>query len=64
MNTDLIVKVNRLFESADPRAEDIQLTVNHGELVQILTSLQTTDMYHRACEEALVKTVAKRKEME
>jgi len=61
---DLLVRVEKLFKEADPRATDLALRgLTHGDVAQLYVALQVTDWHNRVSEEVLLATMKKRKEI-
>lgn len=58
---ELLNRVSALFEKANPKAENLQLTLSHGELAQILVALKVTDYHNQVSQEVLIQTIKKRK---
>lgn len=58
---ELLDRVAKLFKETPSNATEVTLTVNHGELAHIFSTLFAADVSQRACEEVLLATMRKRK---
>lgn len=58
---ELLDRVGKLLGETPSYAKEVTLTVNHGELAHIFTTLFADDVSQRAREEVLMATIRKRK---